>query len=60
MTARPYTFDPTPDLRETLHNIIGHISAPREDVTYGGVLVDTPDGPRLAWLRLTFEPTGDA
>lgn len=60
MTAPRSTLDVAFDLRETLHNIIGHISAPREDVTYGGVLVDTPDGPRLAWLRLTFEPVGDA
>ena len=47
-------------LKETLFGLIGSAQNPvenpvRENIEYGGVLVDTPEGPKLAYLRLTFE-----
>lgn len=43
-------------LKDTLFAIVNHGSNHRTDAYYGGVLVDTPEGPKLAYLRLTFEP----
>lgn len=42
-------------LKETLFEIVNHEAKPRDDTYYGGVLVDTPNGPKVAYLRLTFE-----
>jgi hypothetical protein len=47
-------------LKEALFGMIGSVQNPvespvREDAYYGGVLVDTPAGPKVAYLRLTFE-----
>lgn len=47
-------------LKDALYDIIGSAKKPvedppHEDAYYGGVLVDTPTGPKVAYLRLTFE-----
>ena len=47
-------------LKEMLFELIGSVQKPvdnpaREDAFCGGVLVDTPNGVKLAYLRLTFE-----
>ena len=52
---KPRDLDVARKLKETLFSIINHEAKHRSDAYYGGVIVDTPDGPRLAYLRLSFE-----
>lgn len=52
--------DPSRILKDAIFALIGSVQNPvenpvREDIEYGGILVDTPDGPKRAYLRLTFE-----
>lgn len=47
-------------LKECLYGLIDSAQSPVEqpatqDAYYGGVLVNTPDGPKMAYLRLSFE-----
>ena len=47
-------------LKEMLVSLVGSVQSPvenpaTEDAYYGGYLTDTPDGPKVACLRLTFE-----
>jgi len=47
-------------IKECLWSLVGSVQAPVDDpvtknTSYGGVLVDTPEGPKMAYLRLTFE-----
>jgi hypothetical protein len=50
-------------LKGCLFSLIGSHQNPvpnpiTSDAEYGGVLVNTPDGPKRAYLRLCFEPAG--
>lgn len=47
-------------LKETLFEILNDPAAKRENSYYGGVLANTKDGFRVAYLRLTFEPVEES
>jgi hypothetical protein len=47
-------------LKDCLFSLIGSAQQPvdnptRQEAYYGGVLVNTPDGMKMAYLRLSFE-----